>query len=547
VDALHTFQIALSTVSLVSFMVASPASAVEYINEAEYLAIGIEAEEFISKDERWVLTNANSAQGAYGADPDGNHSDTASGGVYFEVLPDIRVAHEDSFGPPTAYWGPPGVGPQMSWQITVPEAGRYYVHARAYSTGTEDNGLHVGFNDGWPKSGRQIQFCTSGRRAWSWSSAQRDSGGVGSCGIQKTIYLDFETAGTHTLSVSAREDGFELDRLVLIKDKSGNTKTCSPTTATGITCRDGGIESADEQTDVAVSVETLPEGIATGDDKVSHNTSFSMVVAVENDDRFDAADDITVGIEFAEGLTVSTVPVDCLLAGQTVSCSIDVLEPTAPGEAEKYTFEVSVVDADTSLRPISVSAESATFDGRIENNSASFNVVISPDDLRTDVAAEVAVARDNGADAEMPWVVGETGTLFITLSNTSQRNATLVNVAVQLGEGVTVDVLPEQCVGTLSVNCALELLTAGDTKTIGIDIRATAAGTQVIDVLASTANDTDASNNSDSTVVVLHNKKSDSASLAWQTLLGLLLFTSASVYWRHQRQLITVRKRLRRE
>ena len=90
----------------------------ETVVEDDYVYIGVEAEDFISKDDRWVLTDAST--GEQEDDPDGNHSDGASGGVYFELLPDIRVTHDDVFGPPTAYWGQAGhrTGDGMGYQYS---------------------------------------------------------------------------------------------------------------------------------------------------------------------------------------------------------------------------------------------------------------------------------------------------------------------------------------------------------------------------------------------------------------------------------------------
>jgi len=84
------------------------AHAIEYETTEDYIAISIETEEFDTKDDRWVLTNASTGQLAPELDPDPNHSDTASGGVYFELLPDTRVTHEDPIV--GGFWGPPAAG-----------------------------------------------------------------------------------------------------------------------------------------------------------------------------------------------------------------------------------------------------------------------------------------------------------------------------------------------------------------------------------------------------------------------------------------------------
>jgi len=140
----------------------------------------------------------------------------------------------------------------------------------------------------------------------------------------------------NTIMVSAREDGFELDRLLLMKDLSGGTRTCTPTTATGVSCRNGGIEMEDGETDMAVSIVTDPVTIADGTDMMSSGNSFRISAIIENHDRFDHGENIVVSAEFAAGLKVRGVSPECSFEGQVVTCNLDSLEPTAPGEFHKF-------------------------------------------------------------------------------------------------------------------------------------------------------------------------------------------------------------------
>jgi hypothetical protein len=83
-------------------------------------------------------------------------------------------------------------------------------------TGSEDNGLHVGFDGHWPESGQRMQW-TGNHGQWQWDSrqrtAQQHSGELGK------IWLDIDKPGLHTVMFSMREDGFEFDRFVLTKKK----------------------------------------------------------------------------------------------------------------------------------------------------------------------------------------------------------------------------------------------------------------------------------------------------------------------------------------
>ena len=175
----------------------------------DYVAVSFEAEDYDDKGLRWVHTRSNTAQQE--VDPDGNHSSSASGGEYMEVLPDFRVTHDDPFHPSGSLWDA-FKGPELTYTINFPEAGRYFVHVRAYSTGSEDNGAHVGLNGDFPPQARRMQWCR-GKNKWTWSSAQRDSGGAGSCGLEKTVYLDVPSGGVHEVNLQAgqRAESFFLD------------------------------------------------------------------------------------------------------------------------------------------------------------------------------------------------------------------------------------------------------------------------------------------------------------------------------------------------
>jgi len=149
-------------------------------------------------------------------DPDENHYSTASGSKYIEILPDTRATHDD---PMNSYNfnGEPGQNAIISYKTYFNTPGKYYVWARCYSTGTEDNGVHVGINGTWPESGKRIQWC-DGKNSWTWSNKQRTE--VNHCGELYQLYLNVPEAGFHTISFSMREDGFELDKWIMTMDRN---------------------------------------------------------------------------------------------------------------------------------------------------------------------------------------------------------------------------------------------------------------------------------------------------------------------------------------
>ena len=184
--------------------------------------IEVEAESFTSKDlknfKRDFYIYSENSQAAISPDPDEPHLDGASGGAYFEILPDTRVTHDDKLIRKSVhanFYPVAGAGPEVTYPINVVKAGRYYIWMRAYSTGSEDNGAHIGLNGEWPATAQRIQWC-KGKRQWTWSNGQRTE--ADHCGGAARIYIEIPTTGEHTLNVAAREDGFELDKIVLTTD-----------------------------------------------------------------------------------------------------------------------------------------------------------------------------------------------------------------------------------------------------------------------------------------------------------------------------------------
>ncbi|SDX61975.1 Putative collagen-binding domain of a collagenase [Lutibacter oricola] len=148
-----------------------------------------------------------------------NHKKTASKNSYIEALPDTRVTHDDELITGENFYPLPGFGAIVSYKVKIKSPGKYYVWVKAYSSGPEDNGLHVGINETWPETGARIQLC-EGKNKWTWTSAQRVP--ENHCGTPNTISLNFDKKGDYIISFSMREDGFEFDKWILTKKKNFN-------------------------------------------------------------------------------------------------------------------------------------------------------------------------------------------------------------------------------------------------------------------------------------------------------------------------------------
>lgn len=197
--------------------------------EEENGICAIEAEHFVAQSKtthrQWYVTSVGNTPNVT-PDPDGNHSTdnngNASGTSYIEILPDTRVTHDDPLVQGESFTNTPGAAVVIDYNVYFNTTGRYYVWVRAFSTGSEDNGCHVGLDGNWPASGARMQWC-AGKNDWTWESKQRTD--ANHCGEAQKIYLDVDSPGLHTFSISMREDGFEIDKIVLSKTYTKPTGT----------------------------------------------------------------------------------------------------------------------------------------------------------------------------------------------------------------------------------------------------------------------------------------------------------------------------------
>jgi len=176
--------------------------------------IAVEAENFyrqtLTKERMWHLVTPNLIP-AVGPDSDPPHLSGASGNAYLELLPDARQKDEDAINSKTSIYGVGGKAAILSYMVEFEKPGVYYVWVRALATDGDDNTLHVGVDNTWPESGKKMTF--SGKE-WNWSNTQRDT--------RAPISLDISKAGRHEIMLSMREDGCEIDRIFITRNKEEN-------------------------------------------------------------------------------------------------------------------------------------------------------------------------------------------------------------------------------------------------------------------------------------------------------------------------------------
>ncbi len=189
-----------------------------HFNEADGL-VAVEAEHFFKQeltDKRAFYHTSSGQTPTFDMDGDPSHVGGASNGAYLEILPDTRRNHGEKLIGGTNFSNQPGKLAVVHYKVNITNPGRYYVWVRCHSTGSEDNGLHVGLDGDWPDSGRRMQWC-EGKNQWFWESKQRTE--KVHCGVPHQIFLDIEKPGIHTVHFSMREDGFEFDKWLMTTDR----------------------------------------------------------------------------------------------------------------------------------------------------------------------------------------------------------------------------------------------------------------------------------------------------------------------------------------
>lgn len=215
--------IAPAGILLVSFCL-THVSASELVDESVVFAeqdglLAAEAEHFFQQtavDKRAFHLTHSKLTPTVKPDGDASHVGGASGGAYLEILPDTRRTHGDKLIKGENFSPEPGRMAVLHYRVHIENPGRYYVWVRAHSTGSEDNGLHVGIDGEWPATGQRLQWC-AGKHTWRWESKQRTQ--KNHCGEPHKIFLDIDRPGEHVIQFSMREDGFEFDKWLMTTDR----------------------------------------------------------------------------------------------------------------------------------------------------------------------------------------------------------------------------------------------------------------------------------------------------------------------------------------
>lgn len=140
----------------------------------------------------------------FGCDADENHASSASGGASVELTPDVLYGNYNAVPHAASHWPSGHNSPRVYYRVNFTTGGSFRVHIRGWRTEADSGSVHAGIDDDWDNN---ISF--NANETWSW----RSSGAI-----------DVDGPGEHWIAIGGREDGFEVDKIVV---QAGNCGDCN--------------------------------------------------------------------------------------------------------------------------------------------------------------------------------------------------------------------------------------------------------------------------------------------------------------------------------
>jgi len=100
-------------------------------------------------------------------------------------------------------------GSRMSWEIEFTSTGTYYVWARMAQNTDDHDAIHIGLDGNLTSYGGEGMFVAD--PGWNWANSIENET------LNWRAFVDVATPGRHTFDVWVKEDGVQLDRLVLVQ------------------------------------------------------------------------------------------------------------------------------------------------------------------------------------------------------------------------------------------------------------------------------------------------------------------------------------------
>lgn len=99
------------------------------------------------------------------------------------------------------------ISPRLDYKVKFAKAGKYRVWVRGYGKTDSDNSCHVGLDGKAVETSDRIgDFPTE---EWAWYNDTHDN---------EPAVIEIKEAGTRTLNLFMREDGFVVDKILLSRD-----------------------------------------------------------------------------------------------------------------------------------------------------------------------------------------------------------------------------------------------------------------------------------------------------------------------------------------
>ena len=472
----------------------------------DFIAIRVEAENFSASSGGWTLTDSQNIPNIL-PDPDPPHHISASGFANLELLPDRRVTHDDENIGGVTFWGDSGSGPRLEYTLDIPEPGRYLVWVKSFSTGTEDNGIHVGLNGNAIPSGDRIQWC-GGKNNWTWSSAQRVD--ENHCGVPKTIFLDIDNAGNNNIVFYAREDGFEIDQFLLLKDTTNGAIDCEPLANDQLSCKNtsngqtigtydipitsvigGNIVSAPPadliDIDIDLDLSSDRQTALIGD-------SIEYTVELSNNDTTYTATNVAVQVTIGSLLTFES-SADCTSnSATTILCS-----PSEIAAGSNTTVRFRLVPNGEGSPRVDARVGFDQNDSNPGNNAESLSITSSP-----------AIPDFDGSLSSLasPNVIGlvDTGISTLVVNNIGLQTIAGATLEIQYDANITMQTDNPACIVSSSVFCTLQDIAPGQTIVLPLTLIPQGGGITTITSELSISGDEDTTSNSVVTTLLVRDE-----------------------------------------
>ena len=315
--------------------------------------------------------------------------------------------------------------------------------------------------------------------------------------------------GTTTCTIGTLVNGASATFSIAVKVNSGApagtiTNTATVTTATADS--NAAYDSASATTTVSSNQADLSV-TKSGPATIAPGAAITYTITVMNNGSADAqnvalSDVIPTNTTFVSLSQTSGPAFTCTSpavgATGTVSCNILTF---INGAAATFTLQVAVNASASGTISNTANVTSATMDPNAANNSATATTTVTS---APPTNADVSITKSAGSTVVGP---GGNVTYTITVTNAGPAAASSVAVTDNIPAGTTfVSATPSQgtCSGTSTVTCGLGTIANGATATITLTITAPAApGTFTNTATVSSSNDTNATNNTSSSMVTV--------------------------------------------